>query len=69
MRHQTPGSFVAQWPLSATAIVDNNAVVVKLALEHFMHPISIFLLGIAMSTDAFAAAVGKDAAMHQAALS
>jgi hypothetical protein len=69
MRHQTPGSFVAQWPLSATAIVDNNAVVVKLALVHFMHPISIFLLGIAMSTDAFAAAVGKDAAMHQAALS
>jgi hypothetical protein len=69
MRHQTPGSFVAQWALSATAIVDNNAVVAKLGLEHFMHPISIFLLGIAMSTDAFAAAVGKDAAMHQAALS
>jgi manganese efflux pump family protein len=30
-----------------------------------MHPISIFLLGIAMSTDAFAAAVGKGAAMHK----
>ena len=30
-----------------------------------MHPISILLLGIAMSTDAFAAAVGKGAAMHQ----
>jgi manganese efflux pump family protein len=29
-----------------------------------MHPISIFLLGIAMSSDAFAAAVGKGAAMH-----
>lgn len=28
-----------------------------------MHPISIFFLGIAMSTDAFAAAVGKGAAM------
>jgi putative Mn2+ efflux pump MntP len=35
------------------------------ALKHFMHPISIFLLGIAMSTDAFAAAVGKGAAMHK----
>ena len=23
MRHQTPGPFVAQWPLSATAVVDN----------------------------------------------
>ena len=30
-----------------------------------MHPISIFLLGIAMSSDAFAAAVGKGAAMHK----
>ncbi len=30
-----------------------------------MHPISIFLLAIAMSTDAFAAAVGKGAAMHK----
>lgn len=30
-----------------------------------MHPISIFLLGIAMSTDAFAAAVGKGAAMRK----
>ena len=30
-----------------------------------MHPFSIFLLGIAMSTDAFAAAVGKGAAMRQ----
>jgi putative Mn2+ efflux pump MntP len=30
-----------------------------------MHPISIFLLGLAMSSDAFAAAVGKGAAMHQ----
>lgn len=30
-----------------------------------MHPISIFLLGIAMSTDAFAAAVGKGAAMDR----
>ena len=30
-----------------------------------MHPISIFLLGFAMSTDAFAAAVGKGAAMHK----
>ncbi|MFM9881363.1 MAG: manganese efflux pump MntP [Burkholderiaceae bacterium] len=30
-----------------------------------MHPISIFFLGIAMSTDAFAAAVGKGAAMHK----
>lgn len=29
-----------------------------------MHPFSIFLLGIAMSTDAFAAAVGKGAAMR-----
>jgi len=29
-----------------------------------MHPISMFLLGIAMSTDAFAAAIGKGAAMH-----
>lgn len=29
-----------------------------------MHPLSIFLLGIAMSTDAFAAAVGKGAAMR-----
>jgi len=28
-----------------------------------MHPLSIFLLGIAMSADAFAAAVGKGAAM------
>jgi putative Mn2+ efflux pump MntP len=65
MRHQAPGPFVAQWQLSATAIVDNNAVVAKPGLEHFMHPISIFLLGIAMSTDAFAAAVGKGAAMHK----
>src|ERR1700752_1368492 len=30
-----------------------------------MHPISIFLLGLAMSTDAFAAAVGKGAAMYK----
>ena len=30
-----------------------------------MHPISIFFLGIAMSTDAFAAAIGKGAAMHK----
>jgi len=30
-----------------------------------MHPISIFLLGIAMSTDAFAAAIGKGAAMRE----
>lgn len=30
-----------------------------------MHPISIFLLSIAMSTDAFAAAVGKGAAMYK----
>ena len=29
-----------------------------------MHPISILLLGLAMSTDAFAAAVGKGAAMR-----
>lgn len=29
-----------------------------------MHPISIFLLGIAMSTDAFAAAIAKGAAMR-----
>ena len=28
-----------------------------------MHPVSILLLGLAMSTDAFAAAVGKGAAM------
>jgi manganese efflux pump family protein len=30
-----------------------------------MHPISIFFLGLAMSTDAFAAAIGKGAAMHK----
>lgn len=30
-----------------------------------MHPISLFVLGLAMSTDAFAAAVGKGAAMHR----
>jgi manganese efflux pump family protein len=30
-----------------------------------MHPISILLLGLAMSADAFAAAVGKGAAMHK----
>jgi manganese efflux pump family protein len=30
-----------------------------------MHPVSILLLGLAMSTDAFAAAVGRGAAMHQ----
>lgn len=30
-----------------------------------MHPISIFLLGIAVATDAFAAAIGKGAAMHK----
>lgn len=30
-----------------------------------MHPISILFLGLAMSTDAFAAAVGKGAAMHR----
>lgn len=30
-----------------------------------MHPLSIFLVGIAMSTDAFAAAIGKGAAMHR----
>ncbi|MGV8930927.1 MAG: manganese efflux pump MntP family protein [Luteimonas sp.] len=29
-----------------------------------MHPLSIFLIGIAMSTDAFAAAIGKGAAMR-----
>ena len=29
-----------------------------------MHPFSIFLIGIAMSTDAFAAAIGKGAAMR-----
>lgn len=34
-------------------------------LRHAMHPISIFLLAIAMSTDAFAAAVAKGAAMHK----
>jgi putative Mn2+ efflux pump MntP len=28
-----------------------------------MHPLSILLLGLAMSTDAFAAALGKGAAM------
>ena len=44
-----------------TAIVDNE----RFSPELFMHPISILLLGIAMSTDAFAAAVGKGAAMHQ----
>jgi len=33
--------------------------------KDFMHPISIFVLGIAMSTDAFAAAIGKGAAMHK----
>ncbi len=31
-----------------------------------MHPLSILLLGMAMSTDAFAAAVGKGASMHHA---
>src|SRR3979490_3433121 len=30
-----------------------------------MNPISIFLLGLAMSTDAFAAAVAKGATMHK----
>ena len=35
------------------------------AWNNFMHPISIFLLGIAMSTNAFAVAVGKGAAMHK----
>ena len=30
-----------------------------------MHPLSILMLGIAMSTDAFAAAVGKGAAMRR----
>lgn len=30
-----------------------------------MHPVSILLLGLAMSTDAFAAAVGKGAAMQR----
>lgn len=30
-----------------------------------MHPISIFLLGLAMSTDALAAAIGRGAAMHK----
>jgi putative Mn2+ efflux pump MntP len=30
-----------------------------------VHPISIFFLGIAMSADAFAAAIGKGAAMHK----
>jgi putative Mn2+ efflux pump MntP len=30
-----------------------------------MHPISILLLGLAMSADAFAAAIGKGAAMHK----
>src|SRR5690606_15297767 len=30
-----------------------------------MHPLSILLLGLAMSADAFAAAVGKGAAMPQ----
>ena len=30
-----------------------------------MHPISIFILGIAVSTDAFAAAIGKGAAMRE----
>src|SRR5690606_3267436 len=29
-----------------------------------MHPVSILLLGLAMSTDAFAAAIGKGAAMR-----
>ena len=33
--------------------------------EQFMHPISIFLLGIAMSTDSLAAAVAKGAAMRK----
>lgn len=35
------------------------------ALAHTMHPLSIVLLGLAMSTDAFAAAVGKGAAMFK----
>ena len=26
MRHQTLGPFVAQWPLSATAVVDNMSL-------------------------------------------
>jgi manganese efflux pump family protein len=33
--------------------------------DRFMHSFSIFLLGIAMSTDAFAAAIGKGVAMHK----
>lgn len=35
------------------------------AQVHPMHPLSILLLGLAMSTDAFAAAVGKGAAMFK----
>lgn len=34
-----------------------------------MHPLSILLLGLAMSTDAFAAALGKGAAMHKPRIS
>lgn len=33
-----------------------------------MHPLSIFLLAVAMSTDAFAAAIGKGAAMRDPSL-
>ena len=43
------------------AVVDNPVM----SARKFMHPISILLLAIAMSTDAFAAAVGKGAAMHR----
>ena len=38
-------------------------------LRHCMNPISILLLGFAMSTDAFAAAIGKGAAMTRPRLS
>ncbi len=40
-------------------------LVPKPGSNRFMQPISIFFLGLAMSTDAFAAAVGKGAAMQK----
>ena len=49
-----------------------NRAVMRFALARYydrMNPISILLLGFAMSTDAFAAAIGKGAAMTRPRLS
>jgi manganese efflux pump family protein len=70
-RHRSSGLYITNGAAFSTSRSSRPpvghlqyVVVAKPDLEHFMHPISIIILGIAMSTDAFAAAIGKGAAMR-----